>query len=395
VVNTQVNILSPEFINNPYPFFAQMRQHHPIFFDDNLNMWLVTGYHETVALLKDRRMSSAFHSQPLESNEIPWIKRSEAQVMMFMDPPHHTRIRDLLHKSFTPSVLAQLQTTIRRIIHELLERMATLEQVDFIQDFTYPLPVRVITEMLGVPLEDSDLLRDWARAVVEGTDVAATPEIQRQGDRAIEEFSKYLLKVIDQRRQNPEDDLLTMLVQAEHQGNMLSEDEMVFNSLLLLNAGHETTTHFFANGLLALLQNPDQMEKLKRDFSLASTAVEEMLRYDGSVGIVTRVVKEDFEIDGQQLKAGQRILAFLGGANHDPRVFSEPDRFDITRTPNPHIAFGYGIHYCLGASLARMESTIALEAFLKRFPNVQLAPQTLEYVANLRIRSLKHLFITL
>jgi pimeloyl-[acyl-carrier protein] synthase len=395
MVKTHVNVLSPEFINNPYPFFAEIRQDNPIFFDSNLNMWLVTGYHETVTLLKERRMSSAFHSQPLEGNEIPWIKRSEAQVMMFMDPPHHTRIRDLLHKSFTPSVLAQLQMTIRRITHELLERMETLEQVDFIHDFTYPLPVRVITEMLGVPLSESDLLRDWARAVVEGTDVAATPEIQRQGDRAIEEFSEYLLKVIAQRRQHPEDDLLTMLVQAEDQGNVLSEDELVFNSLLLLNAGHETTTHFLANGLLALMQNPDQMLKLKQDLSIVPTTVEEMLRYDGSVGIVTRVVTEDFEIGGQQLKAGQRILAFPGAANRDPRVFSEPDRFDITRTPNPHLAFGYGIHYCLGASLARMESIIALEAFLKRYPSVQLAPQTLEYATNLRIRSLKHLYITL
>ena len=290
--------------------------------------------------------------------------------MLTVDPPDHTRLRSLVHKAFTPKMIRELQGRMDEICNNLIDNVQAEGSMDFILDFALPLPITVIAELLGVPHSDQDKFRYWTQTIV--MDGVKNPGTERIAT-AVLEFIMYFHELFDKRRAEPADDLISSLVQVEEAGDKLDQQELISMVFLLLVAGHETTVNLIGNGTLALLQNPDQMRKLQAQPELMESAVEEMLRYDGPVGVSTmRWALEDVEWYGQTIPAGDMVVASLLGANRDPQVFENPDTFDIARTPNRHIAFGHGIHYCLGAPLARLEGVVAFETLLKRLPQLQL-----------------------
>jgi cytochrome P450 len=312
---------------------------------------------------------------------------------VFNDPPAHTRLRGLVHKAFTPRVVASLQPRITAVAEGLLDDVEEHAELDLISDFSYHLTATVIAEMLGVPASDRAQFKAWSDdlllLVFGALDV---PDRHARGQHALLELAAYLGELAGQRADQPGDDLITRLVQVEDDGDTLTREETAAMCTMLLFAGHETTTNLIANGVLALLQHPDQLRKLRADPALASTAVEEMLRYDGPVKSLIRVVTEDHERHGVQLSRGDRVFLLVAAANRDPRRFTEPDRFDITRADSSaHLGFGFGIHYCLGASLARLETALGIEVLLRRYPDLALGEEELTWQPTLISRALTRL----
>ncbi len=388
-------IFSPEFLADPFPTYAYLREHDPIHYIRAMNTWVLTRYEDVVAALKDRRLSSALRADEDAQSQIPNLLRFQSTAIAYADQPEHTRLRNFMHRSFSPAGVLALRDSIREIVQELLAAMEGKEEVDFIQDFSYPLPTAVIAELVGVPADERHLFSGWSRHIVDGFDVNATPEQQRQCNETFKVFGDYVLDLAHERRQRPRNDFLTKLTQPNEQGDQLTDEELAYNCLFLLIAGHETITSLLANGLVALLEHPEQLRQVQEDPSLLPAAVEEIARFARPLQMVPRMAREDMTLGGCNLKAGQPVAVLLASANHDPQVFTDPDEFDIRRTPNPHLAFGHGIHYCLGAPLARLESPIALEEFLRRFPQVQLAPKPLEHLVTLRNHTLTELPIRL
>jgi cytochrome P450 len=297
-----------------------------------------------------------------------------AKSMLVSDPPDHTRLRALVSKAFTPRMVEQLRPRIIAIVGELLERMARREgAVDLITDLAYPLPVVVIAELLGVPAEDRVKFQQWSAVVAASLDPLVSSELANQVPIARDGLHRYLRGIIAERRRAPRSDLISALVAVEERGDVLSEPELVVMCTLLLIAGHETTVNLIGNGMLALLRHADQLEKLRVEQGLIGVAIEELLRFDSPVQMTGRIALEPVDIDGHTVQPGEWILPLLGAANHDPAQFADPDNLDLARNPNPHVAFGRGIHFCLGAPLARLEGQIAIGALVRRFPNLQLA----------------------
>lgn len=377
---SKYNIWSQETRNNPHDLYRQMRQVDPTYrVIDGMGqtVWFFTRYDDSVSMLRDKRsiknprnldpdtLQDRFNIDPDEpiDMESPW--EAINQHMLNQDPPDHTRLRSLVHKAFTPNRVRDLKPRIEQIATDLLDAMAGKDEGDLVEDFALPLPITVIAEMLGIPVADRDKFRMWTNVVLSG-DVSAISMIM--------EFVQYMNKMIDIRRKEDTGDILSALVRVEDNGQQLGHMELLSMIFLLLVAGHETTVNLIANGILDLLQHPDQFQMLKDDRSLMSGAIEEMLRYNGPVdATLNRWAGEDIVWkDGRTIKAGDVLIPLLLAANRDPEMFDNPDTFDITRNPNPHIAFGHGIHFCLGAPLARMEGTIAMTHLLDRFPNLSL-----------------------
>ncbi|HUI87212.1 MAG TPA: cytochrome P450 [Anaerolineales bacterium] len=386
-------IFSPEFLSDPYPTYNYLRAHSPICFLEDMNGWAVTGHREAVMVLKDKRFGSSVRVGPSIQENVPLFSKLQENSLVHVDQPRHTRLRGVLQRSFDPAIMRQLQGPIRTIVTGLLDDIAARggSEIEYIRDFAFPVPTSVIAQFVGVPPSERQLFRNWSRGITEGFDINATPEMQIAANTVFREFREYILKLAEERRRSPRDDLMTRFVEAQDEEGRISEEELVNNCILLLTAGHETSASLLTNGILTLLQHPDQMARLKDNPSLMSSAIEEMMRYSRSLQMVMRVVKEDFELDGQRFKQGQTVVLLLSAANRDPSVFPQPDRFDIGRTPNPHLGFGYGIHHCLGAPLARVEAPIALWEFITRFPDVSLTDQPLEYMVTLRNLTLKEL----
>jgi cytochrome P450 len=316
----------------------------------------------------------------------------QAQTMLTSDPPQHTRLRGLVNKAFTARRLESLRPHIQEIVDELLDAMKGKRELDVIWDLGYPLPVIVIAELLGVPPDHREQFKHWSDGIVGSLGSAfAAPDVQQRAMDSATALVGYFQGVIAERRRAPKDDLISALIAAEEQGQVLSEEELLATLVLLLVAGNETTTNLIGNGTLALLRHPDQLARLRSDPSIAETAVEELLRYDSPVQATGRVATEDIEVGGTVVKEGQVAFLLLGAANRDPAVFPEPDRLDLTRQDNRHVAFGYGIHFCLGAPLARIEAQVALPSLLARFPGLRLATGELEWGGNLILRGLKRL----
>ena len=312
---------------------------------------------------------------------------------MFTDPPVHTRLRGLVNKAFTPRVVANLEPRITTVIDDLLVGLRDQDEFDLIGSFSYPLTAIVIAEMLGVPPADREQFKRWSDdlmvLVFGALDV---PDRHARGESALQELAAYLADLARKRADDPRDDLMTRLVQAEDDGETLTREETAAMCTMLLFAGHETTTNLIANGALALLQHPDQLRLLRSNPALIRSAVEEMLRYDGPVKSLIRVAAEDHERHGQQLRRGDRVFLMVGAANRDPRRFPEPERFEIARVDTgDHLGFGFGIHYCLGASLARVETGVGITALLHSFPDLALADDELVWQPTLISRSLKRL----
>jgi unspecific monooxygenase len=352
-----------------------------------------------VALLKDNRLGHELLSV-MTREELGWDEPPAHQLplvemqrswMLFRDPPTHTRLRMLVHKAFTPRMIEQLRSRIQSVTDHLLDAAYAKGEMDIVADLAVPLPVMVIADMLGVPESDRHLFRAWSRDLAHTLELTDSEAVYNKGAAATVDFSAYLRDLAHARRSNPQPDLMSALVQAEDQGDKLTEQELISTCILLLVAGHETTTNLIGNGMLALLRNPDQLEKLKANSSLGRSAVEELLRYDSPVQMTSRAVLHDVEYNGQQLKRGMQVSFMLGAANHDPAHFEQPGKLDITRDPNPHLSFSNGIHYCLGAPLARMEGQIAIQTLLNRASEITLLDENPTYRETWVLRGLNAL----
>ncbi len=358
------NPLLAQVRDDPYPLYQRLLAHAPVQWNEVLHAWTLVRYVDVVGSLTDARFSA--ERSPSQTRAV--------RSMLVSDPPDHTRLRALVQKAFTPRMIEQLRPRIVAIVGELLDRIAERSDlVDLIGDLAYPLPVVVIAELLGVPAEDRVKFHAWSAVVAANLDPLVPETVASQVADAREALHAYLRGIIAQRRREPRADLISALVAVEEQGDVLSEPELVIMCTLLLIAGHETTVNLIGNGMLALLRHPDELARLRADPSLIGSAVEELLRFDSPVQLTARIATERVEIGGQPIEAGQWILPLLGAANHDPAQFLDPEKLDLSRTPNNHVAFGRGIHFCLGAPLARLEGQIALGALVRRFANLTLA----------------------
>lgn len=317
-----------------------------------------------------------------------------SQWMLFRDPPDHTRLRGLVNKAFTPRMVEGLADRVAAIADELLRQALAAGGMDLIADYAFPLPVVVIAELLGVPAEDRYKFKAWTSAMTAAMDVIWNEEIERRASEATAEVSAYMAHIIAQRRRDPGDDLLSALIHAREKDDKLSEAELIAMAVLLLVAGHETTVNLIGNGAFALLQNPDQLAFFKNNPSRAPQAVEELLRYDAPVQLTTRWAAADVEIGGQTIRRGDEVITFIGAANRDPEVYDDPDRLDLTRESIRHLSFGGGIHYCVGAPLARREGQIALTTLFARAPSIRLIDETPVYRRGLVFRGLTNLSVS-
>ena len=402
----QINedLLCPEAVEDPYTYFGRLRELDPVHWNPLWQGWIVTPYRLVTQVLLDTQHFSSDRMAYLEAHASPEKKKAlETYLQMlsrwlvFIDPPDHTRLRLLFQKaSFTPKQLASWRPRVQNIVDWLLDRIEPGKPVDFVLSFAFPLPVLVISEILGFPPEDREQVREWTINVSLPFFLAlgmTSQEKWRRAEQAAKEFGQYARDLIRDRKRNPKDDLLTAMVQAEHRGDFLNEDEVVANTVLLMIAGHETTSNLLANGLLAFIRHPEQIDLLRRDPSLIGPAVEECLRYDPPVKATVRWAREDLDLEGRRIQAGQKVLVVLASANRDPAQFPDPDRFDITRgvTPQQHTAFAVGIHYCLGAPLARQEGEVAFSTLFRRFHRFTLATDRLEWKPVVIARALKEL----
>jgi len=398
MVTVQYNPFIPEVHANPYPMYARLRAEDPIHWSALMEAWVLTRYDDVVAVLTDSRFSADRRqarnrfADEIARREEEFGPFGRTRTMLTSDPPEHTRLRRLVSKAFTPRMVEGLRPRIQEIVDELLDAVAQNGRMDVIRDLAYPLPVIVIAEMLGVPPEHRDQFKHWSDEIVGVLGGPLVPQETLERSRvAVHELAEYLSGVIVERRREPREDLVSGLIAAEEQGQILSEDEMLATAMLLLVAGNETTTNLIGNGMLSLLRNPDEMERLCADPSQVPTAVEELLRYDGPVQATGRVAMEDLEIGGQKVTKGQAVLTVLGAANRDPAQFGKPDELDLDRQPNEHVAFGDGIHFCLGAPLARAEGQIAFETLLRRFAHPRLETDNLQWGGSFILRGLKSL----
>ena len=375
------NPFLPEVHEDPYPLYHRLRAEDPVH-RSALGFWVLTRHADVLALLRDPRMSrNPRRSERLgvlrSSAEVDELLASEetAPSMLFVDPPDHTRLRALVNKAFTPAAAQRLRPRVEAIVAGLLERVAGAGAMDVVEDLAYPLPVTVICELFGVPEADWDRFRDWSRELVRLLDPLVAPDALDRALQARRGLRGYLRGLVAERRGHPTGDLLTALIAAEDHGHQLSEAELVSMCVLLLVAGHETTVNLIANGTLALLHHPKARAQLQADPGLIGSAVEELLRYDSPVQFTSRHALVDLEIGGCRVRAGETVIAVLGAANRDPAQFNDPDRLDLARRPNRHVAFGGGIHFCLGAPLARLEARIAIPALLARLPGLEPGPE--------------------
>ncbi len=401
------DLASPAFKADPYPFYAHLRDEAPVWrttLRDRRTAWLVTRYEDVTRVLKDDtfakdRLNAMDQEQRAKTPWMPGFLKPLERNMLDLDDPDHARLRALVSKAFTPRLIERLRGRIEALCEELLDAMERKGErrsgAELVTDYALPLPATVIAELLGVPAEDHAKFHRWSNRLVS---VSSGRDMLRALPAALS-FVRYLRKLVERRRADPQDDLITALIRAEEAGDKFSEDELLAMTFLLLVAGHETTVNLIASGTFALLEFPEQMEELKRDPLLVKSAIEELLRYTSPVEMATeRYAREDVEIEGTTIPRGELVLAVLGSANRDGRHFEDPDILDLARDPNRHLAFGRGgAHHCLGAPLARMEGQIAISAFLRRFPKARLAvaPELLRWRRGLFLRGLQRLPLAL
>jgi cytochrome P450 len=412
---------------NPYPFYEQLRTRDPIHWDEELGFWVLTRYADIESLYLDERFSRAqgllrgFDRLSIENQKVARpVYHSFSKTVFYADPPYHTHLRGLMNNAFTPRRVEQLRPTIQRVVDELLDAAQDKGGMDFVRDFAYPLPVMVIAELLGLPAQDRAKFKIWSDDLfaILGT-MKKSSHLMQRAAQSLEEMTDYITTLSQKRREDPRDDLLSALlavvddeevVTASHplpdsaspppHGHLirdreatstLTQDELVANVNILLSTGHETTTHLLGNGLLAFLQNPGQLLQLKENPSILDSAIEEILRYDNPVQITYRSAVKDAELNGKLIRKGDLVNTIIGSANRDPERFAVPDRFDITRNEGRHLSFGLGIHYCIGAPLVKLEAELAFETILRRFPDLQLATDDLQWQEHPIFRGLKSL----
>jgi len=389
----EFNPYDPAFNADPYPTYHRLRAEDPVH-RTPMGFWILTRYDDVATVLRDARFGRKGFDELIRGT---FGESSFEQAMLFRDPPDHTRLRALVSKAFTPRVIEEMRAKIQKTVDALLDRVHDARAMDVIADFAYPLPVSVISEMLGVPAEDRDRFRGWSADIARSLDAIAMPTdpgVLERGNAARHSLSSYFLALIAERRRRPQRDLLSDLIAAEEQGDKLNEEELMATIMLLFVAGHETTVNLIGNGTLALLRNPDQLRALRRSPGLIASAVEELLRYDAPVQRTGRMPNTDVELGGKRIAKGDLVLSLIGAANRDPAHFPEPDRLDIARADNRHLSFGWGIHFCLGAPLARAEAQAAIGTIASRLPEFALATPTPEWREASALRGLKTLPVT-
>ena len=368
---------------NPYEIYELLREKDPVHRMRLISAWTLTEYEDAQTVLLDHRRFSSGDNK---------LEYAPYRTILDLDPPDHTRLRSLVSKAFTPRAVSELGPRIQQIVGELLDGVAEKDRFDLISDFAFPMPVIVIAEMLGIPAQDRDRFNEWSNDIALAVEPILSKEEISRLERSSDELVEYFEAIIELRRQDPQDDMLSALLAAEEEGDRLSHDELLGTLMLLLVAGNETTRSLIGNGMLALLKNPGQLQRLREDTELLDTAIDEMLRYDSPVQFIIRVVLEDMEFRGKRLRAGQRVMILVGAANRDPKVFAQPDVLDISREEKSHLSFGRGIHYCLGSPLALLESRIAFAGLLERFPSIRLIAEPV-YRDQVVLRGVESLWI--
>lgn len=360
---------------DPYPTYRMLREADPVFWNEALQTFILTRHGDLSEILRNHAQWSVNRRQSENFRQLKGLSEMDdfPVSLLGLDPPDHTRLRGLVMKAFTPRMVERLRPRVEEIVNGLLDSVAARGEFDLVTDFAYPLPVTVIAEMLGVPPADWEKFRGWSSTLAASLDPMITSEKLAAALVARNALMGYFKGIIAERRADPREDLITGLIAAEEEGRALTEIELLVMLNLLLVAGHETTVNLVGNGILALLRNPDQQERLRAHPELIETAVEEMLRYDSPVQLTSRIAVADAELGGKTIGKGQTVMLLLGAANHDPEVYTDPESMDLGRTPNPHLSFSRGIHFCLGAPLARIEGQVAIGSMIARFPNLRLA----------------------
>lgn len=393
---------SKEFVDNPYPAFHQLRAEQPVFWSEKGKYWLVTGFAEAHHILRDVSYEKGVPPTGIIKNLLihlaggDELKESVSHWVALKNPPEHTRMRSTVNRAFTPAMITRMRPLIKQIADNLLDDLATRSEFDLISEFAFPLPVNVIATMLGVPPQDAHKLHAWSTSLTGLLEPRQNPspgKIHKMTD-ANREFIEYLRPLIEERRREPKEDLISDLIRSQDSEHKLSDEELLANCVFLLVAGHETTVNLITNGVHALLTHPDQLDLLKSDFSLTPHAVEEILRFQSPIQIVRRIANHEMELSGKHLRKDDLLVLCLGACNRDPSAFQDPDRFDIQRKDCKHLAFGEGVHFCLGAFLARAEGDIALRSLFEKMPNLKLAQTQLEYKEPFALRGFKELRVS-
>jgi len=393
-----VRLLEPEVLANPYPLYHKLRSEDPVHWDRFLHTWVVTRYPDVLNVLHSFSADRTPTPEQLTAmglSELNPIAKVMVKQMLFMDAPAHTRLRGLASAAFTPRRVEVLRGHIQEIAESLLERVRARGQMDIIEDFAAPMPAIVTAEMLGVPTEDHSDLKKWSADFAE-----VLGNVQHNPDRiprvleSTNNLTTYFQAAIDKARQHPREGLIQAFMNAEIDGDRLTDEEIVANCIVTMVGGQETTTNLIGNGLLTLMRNPEQLARLRDDSSLVPSAVEELLRYESPSQHTGRIAREDVQIGGKEIRKGQAVMAIMAAANRDPERFPEPDRLILDRSDNKHLAFGWSSHFCFGAPLARMEGQIAFETILRRLPNLEVVPGPLTWRNNSGLRGLMALPVT-
>ncbi len=395
------NPLDRRYYSHPYPLYRQLRTKDPVHRSRLQDLWVLTRYEEIDGALRLAGFSADNRNQKNYANErAKAIKagviedKEDVPMMLRTDPPDHTRLRTLVSKAFTPRAVEAQRARVEELVRTILDEAEARGEMDIVQDLGIPLPMTVIAEMLGIPTEDREQFKRWSTGVARSTDTRSDDDL-RVSEQASKELVEYLTPIAEERRANPREDLLSSLLAAEEQGDKLSMDEVFAMVILLLVAGNETTTNLIGNGMLALLDHPTEFRRLHDHPEMLESAVEELLRYDSPVQATSRIALKDMEFGGVQMNAGSQTVIHFGAANRDPARFDDPDRLDIGRQENRHLAFGHGIHYCLGAPLARLEGQTAIGQLVARFPNMRRKPSDLEWADNFVLHGIKSLPVSL
>ena len=399
------DMTTPEAIQRPYPIFAQMREETPVHWNESLKGWLATRYEDVRSALMDRNLSvEKMHGFAARGHgdlqeKIAFLTKIIGGWMVFKDQPDHTRLRTVMQGAFLPQEIEKLRPRVEAISHQLLEELARKQsregRVDLVWDYAFPMPAIVVGELCGVPASEAERLKYWAddigKFVLQGR---STPDKYDRSYGALVECVEFYRELVTKERRNPRDNLVSRMIESPGVDEPLTDDEIVSTLVLLLFAGHETTTNLIANGMLSLLRYPEQLQLLQSDLSLVDAAVEEFLRIEGPAAVVVRIAVQPIEIGGQRINAGERIFLALNSASHDPAIFKKPEDLDVRRSGQKHMAFGMGIHTCLGAPLARLEGRVAFGMLLERFTDFQLVEPNVEWRDELITRGLKSLPIS-
>ncbi|HEY1354228.1 MAG TPA: cytochrome P450 [Ktedonobacteraceae bacterium] len=388
------SLMDPEVLADPYPFYDELRRSGPVHWDEFFKGWICGTYKEVTAALRDprlgaHRVTSDEEMADLGLAELAPLYFPLMNQLLFIDPPKHTRLRNLVARVFTPRRVEKMRAYLQMLVDQMISEIATRGSMEVIRDLAYPLPVTVIAELLGVPVEDRAQLKKWSDDYADMLgSFQYIPDDPEATLRSLNEMTEYFLAIIEQYRKHPKDNLLSDLIAAQEQGSALDNDELIANCILLLAAGHETTTNLIGNAVLTLFKHPDQLQLLRENPGLIASATEEVLRFESPAQYTVRKASEDIELAGTTIKKDQAIILLLGCANRDPKRFDNPEHFDIRRTDNKHIAFGYAAHFCIGAPLARQEGQIAVMTMLERLPNLRLESTEATWRENKNLRGL-------